>query len=108
MRWAQDVDVLEEAGFTGTVRNMRKEMEQAEPIMMAKTIEESQAIQKEQEQQRNAWEQLPLVIGQNDLLRQESPERKLSGVSVSKRARPHGSEQREVPPKIFEALQLWV
>ena len=28
--------------------------------MMAKKIEESQAIQKEQEQQRKAWEQLPL------------------------------------------------
>ena len=61
MRWAQDVDVLEEAGFTGTVRNMRKEMEQAEQIMMAKKIEESQAIQKEQEQHRKAWEQLPLA-----------------------------------------------
>ena len=60
MRWAQDVDVLEEAGFTGTVKNMRKEMAQAEQIMMAKKIEESQAIQKEQEQQRKAWEQLPL------------------------------------------------
>ena len=44
MRWAQDVDVLE----------------QAEQIMMAKKIEESQAIQKEQEQQRKALEQLPL------------------------------------------------
>ena len=27
---------------------------------------------------------------------------------MSKRGRPNGSEQREVPPKIFEALQLWV
>ena len=59
MRWAQDVDVLEEAGFTGTVRDMRKEIEQAEQIMMAKKIEESQAIKKEQEQQRKVWEQLP-------------------------------------------------
>tara|TARA_Y100001968_G_scaffold217175_1_gene199901 strand:- start:325 stop:492 length:168 start_codon:yes stop_codon:yes gene_type:complete len=55
MRWAKDVDVLEQAGFTGTVRNMRKEMEKAEQIMMAKKIEESRAIQKEQEQQRKAW-----------------------------------------------------
>ena len=60
LRWGRDVDVLEQAGFTGKVRNMRKEMEQAEQIMMAKKIEESQAIQKEQEQQRKAWEQLPL------------------------------------------------
>ena len=40
LRWGQDVDVLEQAGFIGKVRNMRKEMDQAEQIMMAKKIEE--------------------------------------------------------------------
>ena len=50
--WAEDLQAIEEAGFTGTAKNMRNQIEEAQQIILQKKIDESAQRNKEREQQR--------------------------------------------------------
>ena len=62
--WAEDLQAIEEAGFAGTAKNMRVQIEEANQIILQKRIEESAArnaaIEKKRQEEGNlsGWQKM--------------------------------------------------
>ena len=70
--WAEDLEVIEAAGFVGTGRNMRDQIEKAEELILQKKIEESAARNAAAEKKRQ--EESRLTGWQRMMLKERTPQ----------------------------------